>query len=57
MNSVPAMASPTIIARPIRRAPSRFSSASVEMPSKPRNESTAIETALNTSPTENVSGL
>ena len=45
------------MARPIARAASRFSSASIEMPSKPRNDSTAIDTAPKTSRPENVSGL
>jgi hypothetical protein len=57
MNSVPARASAAIIALPIERAESRFSSASVEMPSKPRKLSTAMETAPNTSCSENVSLL
>ncbi len=34
--------------RPSRLASSRFSSASVEMPSKPRNDSTATDAAANT---------
>jgi hypothetical protein len=54
MNSVPASASAAIIALPIERADSRFSSARVEMPSKPRKLSTAIDTAPKTTPTENV---
>jgi hypothetical protein len=42
---------------PIDRAASRFSSASVEMPSKPRKLRTAMETAPKTSSRENVSLL
>jgi hypothetical protein len=44
MNSVPASTSAAIIALPIDRADSRFSSARVEIPSKPRTLRTAIET-------------
>ena len=43
--------------RPIARASSLFSSASIEMPSKPRKDSTAIDTAPKTSGHENVSEL
>ena len=57
MKRTPARASAAIIALPIERALSRFSSARVEMPSKPRKLSTAIETAPNTSFSENVSLL
>ena len=57
MNSTPASSSAATIARPIGRADSLFSSASVEMPSKPRNDSTAIDTAPNTSDQENVPAL
>ena len=57
MNSVPASSSAATIARPIWRAASRFSSASIEMPSKPRKDSTAMETAPKTSDQENVSAL
>ena len=57
MNSTPASASAATIDLPIDRADSRFSSASVEMPSKPRKLSTAIETAPKTSSRENVSLL
>jgi hypothetical protein len=55
-NSAPTSARPASMARPIRRALPRFSSASVAIPSKPRNESTAMDTAVNTTPTEKVSG-
>jgi hypothetical protein len=57
MNSVPARTSAAIIDLPIDRADSRFSSARVEMPSKPRKLSTAIDTAPKTRPKENVSAL
>ena len=57
MNSVPARTSAAIMALPIDRAESRFSSARVEMPSKPRKLSTAIDTAPNTRPKENVAAL
>ena len=53
-NSSPATASAAIMDRPMVRADSRFSSARVEMPSKPRKLSTAIDTAPKTTPTEKV---
>ena len=54
MNSEPASSRAKTIARPIERAESWFSSASIEMPSKPRKDSTAIETAPKTTPHEKV---
>ena len=53
MNRTPASSSAATIARPIASADSLFSSASVEMPSNPRNDSTAIDTAPKTSDQEN----
>src|SRR6202041_3227931 len=45
MNSRPTSSSDSRVAPPIARAPSRLSSASVEMPSKPRKDRTAIDVA------------
>jgi hypothetical protein len=56
-NRTPASSSAANIALPMDRADSRFSSASIEMPSKPRNDSTAIDTAPNTTGQENVALL
>ncbi len=45
MNSVPASSSAATMERPMALVESRFSSERVEMPSKPRKLSTAMETA------------
>jgi hypothetical protein len=57
MNSTPATRSAPAIARPICRASSRFSSASIEMPSKPRKDSMPMATAAKISDQPNVSPL
>ena len=57
MNRTPARSSAATMARPIWLADSLFSSASIEMPSKPRKDSTAIDTAPNTRDQEKVSAL
>ena len=57
MNSRPVTSSAPAIARPITRAPPFASSASIAMPSKPRNDSTATEVAASTSARPKVSGL
>ena len=57
MNRAPASSSAATMERPIARADSLFSSASIEMPSKPRKLSTAMETAPKISDHENVSAL
>ena len=56
-NSAPTMASDAIMARPGPRRPSSASSDSVAIPSKPKNDSTPSDTALNTSGRLNVAGL
>ena len=45
MNSAPTNMSASTVARPTAFLPARFSSESVEIPSNPRNDSTAIEVA------------
>ncbi len=54
MNRTPARPSAATMDLPSRRESSRLSSAIIEMPSKPRKDRTAIETAPKTSDQENV---
>ena len=56
-NSSPASRRAPAIARPITREPPRASSASIAMPSKPRNDSTATAVAASTSDQVNVCRL
>ena len=56
MNKAPTSTKDSTVARPTAFWFPRLSSASVEMPSKPRNDSTAIDVALATVDKENTWG-
>jgi hypothetical protein len=56
MNNAPTSTSDSNAALPTDFSPPRLSSARVEMPSKPRNDNTAIEVAPTTVDSENTCG-